>query len=40
MIVLHEGRVMAFGSADEVTRNAGATTITEAFMNLTGKGEP
>ncbi len=40
VIVLHEGQVLAFGSADEVTRSAGATSITEAFINLTGKGEP
>ena len=40
VVVLHEGQVLAFGSVDEVTRNAGATTIIEAFINLTGKGEP
>ena len=39
VIVLHEGRVLAFGSVGEVTLSAEATTITEAFTNLTGKGE-
>ncbi len=39
VIILHEGRVLAFGSVDEVIRSAGATTITEAFINLTGKAE-
>ena len=39
VIILHEGRVLAFGSMDEVTRSAGATTISEAFIALTGKGE-
>lgn len=40
VIVLDEGRVLAFGSTDEVIRNAGATTITEAFITLTEKGKP
>jgi ABC-2 type transport system ATP-binding protein len=39
VIVLHEGRVLAFGGIDEVTRSAGATTITEAFTNLTERAK-
>lgn len=39
VIVLHEGRVLAFGSTGEVIRNAGASTIVEAFTDLTGKGD-
>ena len=35
VIVLHEGRVLAFGGVAEVTRNAGTATIAEAFANLT-----
>ena len=38
-IVLHDGRVLAFGSIGEVTLSAEATPITEAFTNLTGKGK-
>lgn len=39
VIVLHEGQVLAFGNIDEVIRSAGATTITEAFTNLTERGK-
>ena len=35
VIVLHEGRVLAFGGVAEVTQNAGTATIAEAFANLT-----
>ena len=39
VIVLHEGRVLAFDDTARVIRNAGAETIAEAFTTLTGKGE-
>ena len=35
VIVLQKGRVLAFGGVAEVTREAGAATIAEAFANLT-----
>ncbi|MCH7694614.1 MAG: ATP-binding cassette domain-containing protein, partial [Proteobacteria bacterium] len=37
VVVLHEGRVLAFGGVADVTRGAGAATIIEAFTTLTGK---
>ena len=39
VIVLHQGRVLAEGAAADVTRNAGATTIRDAFTRLTGTGK-
>ena len=39
VVVLHEGRVLAAGSVDEVVRRAGATDIRAAFGLLTG-GDP
>ncbi|MFP6816612.1 MAG: ABC transporter ATP-binding protein [Pseudomonadales bacterium] len=39
VIILHEGSVLAFGSVDEITRNAGATTIAGAFTKLTRIGK-
>jgi ABC-2 type transport system ATP-binding protein len=38
VIVLHQGRMLAFDDAARVIRDAGAKTMTEAFTNLTGKG--
>ena len=35
VIVLHEGRVLAFGGVAEVTRDSGAESIADAFANLT-----
>ena len=37
VVVLHEGRVLAFGGVADVIRGAGAATIIEAFTTLTGK---
>lgn len=39
VIVLHQGRVLAFDDTARVIRDAGAESIAEAFTNLTGKGE-
>jgi len=40
VIVLHQGRVLAHGTADDVARGAGAPSIGEAFGKLTGPDNP
>lgn len=40
VVVLHRGRVRAAGPVAEVTRNAGAATILDAFDRLTGDAAP
>lgn len=40
VIVLHKGRVLAHGTAAEVTRTADAGSVGEAFTKLTGPDKP
>jgi ABC-2 type transport system ATP-binding protein len=40
VVVLHKGRVRAFGGVDEVIKAAGAGSLSEAYANLTGTDQP
>ena len=39
VVILHRGRILAHGDVGDVIRNAGVTTIREAYSKLTGAGQ-
>jgi ABC-2 type transport system ATP-binding protein len=38
VVILHQGRILAHGDVDEVTREVGVNTLREAYGKLTGSG--